>query len=231
MNVVTNDQIIASAKMQLKIETTDDDIWFSKLVNEGVRHLDCLTIFKKKVKVLSVNNNMAELPCGFFQMIALRTGSGTNCSNAIYADLPFLYECGCAPGLVNVQTNQNVYEIQGEHIVFHPVPVSYDPDTGTFSEGVPITSCTIAYFGLNQEDGLFEIFEHYERALTAYVCWKYCQQNFERYPVNLRNEYMAEWQAQKKWVKSVDYFNNFRNTKRQIAEQVNAVLVDKVWLP
>lgn len=223
------DQIVSSVKMTLNIETTDSDNYFDKLINEAVRHLDCLSIFKKCVQILSVTNNMAALPQGFFRMIALRIGTDANCSDAIYVDVDFINTCGCSTGVINVNSNQGVYEIQGGYIIFHPNPVTVLPDGETIPSEV-ITSCTIAYFGMNMdEDCMMKVYEYYERALTAYVCWKYTQSNFSEYPQYVQAMYMQEWIAQKKWVKSIDFQNNFRNTRLQVQEIVNAVLVNKNW--
>lgn len=228
-NVVTNDQIVSSAKMQLKIEVSDDDIWFEKLVNEGVRHLDCLSLFVKKIAQLDVQDNIAKLPPGFFRLIGLRTGTPGNCGLATYVELDFIVQCGCSPQTW-VQPAVNLFEIQNGYIYFHPNPTTVDPVTNEIVPPVPIESAVIAYFGMNVDDtGLYQVYDHYERALTAYVCWRYCQQNFEKYPAAIRAEYNAEWITQKKWIKSIEQQNNFRYTRKQIAEWVNAIIVDKVW--
>jgi len=235
---VSYEQLISSVKAELKIEVSDSDIIFEKWLNEGIRSVDALSIFSKCTAVLPIHDNMAELPCGFFRMIACTLGgNGANCISAIYVDLPFLTSCGCAP-IINstgIFNTQGLYEIQNGRIFFHSdlfTTVSTTNGPQTITTTLPITECTISYFGFNvTEDGLLKAYQDMERGLTAYVCWRYTRQNFREYPQYISEGYRQEWVAQKKWLRSVAFQNDFRNTKRQIAEIVNAMVVDKNFLP
>lgn len=231
-------QLISSAKAELKIETSDYDIVMDRWINEGIRHIDALNIFSKCTAVLPITDKTAELPCGFFRMIALTLGgNGANCASAVYVDMPFLQSCGCAPvwNSTGTFTTQGLYEIQDGRIYFHSntfySTVAVDGSITT-TEVVPYTHCTIAYFGfLVDDDGLLKAYQDMERALTAYVCWRYSRQNFKEYPQYIQQSYYQEWCSQKKWLKSIAFQNDFRNTRRQIAEIVNSLVSDKVFLP
>ncbi len=226
--------VLSSVKAEFKIEASDSDIWLFKMINESVRHVDLLTLFQKKTAILDVKNNIACLPCGFYRMIALRFGQPPFCGTAIYVDIPFANSIGCCGGNVANGTSgifafSNSFQIQGSNIVFNQA-VNFDIN-GNFMPD-PITKCYIAYYGFDvDEDGLFNLYADMERAIVAYVCWKYARQNFKEYPTAVRNEYRQEWIAQKKWLKSNAYYNNFMDTRWQIAEQSNAILVDKFFTP
>jgi hypothetical protein len=215
--MISAKQIVTSAKQQLRLESSDFDAWLEKLVNEGVRHLDSFQLWKKQVRVIPVVDGAACLPDNFGRLIALRTGSGDDCLKAIYVDMPFISSCGCTPSVESV-SSAGIFEIQDGKIVFH------NPDQLS-----DVAEITLAYFGLNSENGLLKIHADYERAVTAYVCWKFALANFEKYPAYVQQSYASEWVAQKKWVRSKEVHDDFRNTRRQVSEWVHALVADKNW--
>lgn len=230
--------VIQAFKDDFKIEHSQGDITFTRWVNQGVRHIDCLTLFQKKITTLQVKNNIACLPCGFFRMLALRFGAPPFLGTAIYVDTPFANFCtnNAVEGILGGGAEwggmfafSNSFQIQGSNIVFNQVR-NFDIN-GDFIEQ-PITSCTIAYFGFDVDnEGLFNVYADMERALVAYLSWQYCKQNFREYTEGIRNEHRREWIAQKKWLKSNAYYQDFLNTRHQIAEWSNCILSDKNWLP
>lgn len=225
-NTITTNQIISSIKMQMKIETSDEDINLERIVNEGVRHLDSLSIFVKSFCCLTVTNSRAKLPHGYHSLIGLRFKQadsydaygnlipGFGYIGITYVDKAFLSTASLANNDVQSFTN---YQINGGCIHFN-------------NEVADDSTIQLAYWGLNvDEDGLFVVYEDYERALVAYGCWKYCLQNHNSYPMNITQTYMNEWKAQKKWIKSNDVRDHFRNNKRDMAATMNAVINAKTW--
>lgn len=209
-------QVITSAKMQLRIESADSDAWFENLVHMGMRHVDSLDVFVKQVRQLPIKDGVVCLPKGFRQLIAFRTGVEGACSKGIYVDMPFIKNCGCSINVTDMVQMEGAAEIQNDKLVFHTETTD--------------TECTLAYMGLNVDDnGIMLIPDDYERGLTAFVCWKYTQQNFEQYPITVSETYRREWLAQKKWLRSVAVQNDFRNTRRQISEVVKALVSDKIF--
>lgn len=199
-------EVIAGIKLQLDIDTTDHDIYFQRLLAEGVRHLDAKSIFKKCEKTLEVEDNQVELPCDFYQLLGLRT----NCTPYIYADLPYLYGCGCSENVM-VQPYAGGFEIQDGTIFFH------------VSEGDEITEATLAYWAFNlDDDGLPVIYEDFERGLIDYCCWRFTQKYFKDYPQYMNDQYHKGWTAQKRWVKSKAIKQDFEQNKAQVREWFNA---------
>ena len=94
-NTVSIQQIISSAKMNLRIESSDDDIFFVRLANEGARHFDSLDTFIKRNCRLTINDGKAKLPNGFVQLLALRPcGSFEVGAGLVYVDQPWLNSNG-----------------------------------------------------------------------------------------------------------------------------------------
>lgn len=230
-------QCIASAKMQLRIEVSDDDVWFEKLANEAARHMDSLTVFVKRQCQLAIVDGKAKLPNGFYRMLGLRLGGGFNGASLFYVDTPFLSNCGINNGdntlfgtsLINgsVQNGSGTFQIQNGYIYFATGISMIDPVTKQVTYA---TSVDCAFIGLNVDDnGLMIVREDMERGIVAYICYMYMLQNPDKYPAGIWQEHKATWQAQKEWIKSIDVQNDFRQTRRQIAAIANAWVVDKNW--
>jgi hypothetical protein len=223
--VVTNDQIVSSAKLQLKIETSDQDIWFMKLANDAVRRLRTTSTIIKRECSLIINNGKAKLPHDYQQLIAIRynnqaggqDGSTANCAQMVYVDMPFLTNCGCNTNIPGIQNMRGAFQINGNHILFY----------GSMPDG---TEAQIAYFATNvDEHGLRTIYERYEDAVVAYICWMWTIQNANEYNQYLIEKWEDIWTAQKRMLRSIDAKDNFNNTKVQMREVANALIHDMNW--
>lgn len=233
--VMTQEAILSAIKAELKLsDTPDQDIYFTRLINEAVLHTDNLSLLKKCVKTLSVTDNVATLPCGFVRMMALALGE-CQCPQAIYVSLPFIRQCGASTSTQGVYASLGAYEIQNNHIVFHSTFFYNGAGLCGCTSDVsvtPITQCTIAYLGMNVDDeGMYKIYTRYERGIIAYVVYKYMRQNFKEYPRDIREDYRREWEAQKRFIKGVDFQNNFRDNKWEVAEWANALIGTKNFNP
>lgn len=219
---------VSVAKSQLKITDQDSDINFDRLANEAVRHLDCLSIMVKKECELKVSNGMAKIPNGYTKLIGIRVGNN-QCGwwgQMIYVDVPFLRSFGVETNYPYLCSTQGMYEIQNGVIMIYSNPGGVD------REGVPIpiTDIRLSYWSFNVDSkGMMIGHDNYERAVAAYICYKYCLQNPEQYNQYIIEEYKQEWIAQKRFVKSVDSQNQFNNTKRQMASVMNAWISSKTW--
>lgn len=214
---ITIEEVLASTKTRLQIRTTDSDIFLLDQINEGVRHLDALSVFTQQQCVIEIEDNKSKLPCGFWQLISLRFGEGNTCQEMIYADLDWLSNCGCDVNQINNFTwYTSTFQISDGYIFYHQLPA----DT---------TSATISFMGLNVDSlGRGIIYEDYRRALVSYACYIYCLQNMDE------NKYRSQmdihrqtWEAQKRWIKSNDVYNQFHNEKHQIRSIMNSWVADK----
>ena len=214
------------AKGYLKITTTDEDISLERSANEAIQHLDILSILVKKQCTLTVSDHKAKLPAGYAKLIGIRASSGQNYSQLVYVDLPFLNNCGANTIGSNIVSINGVYQIQGGYIHITNNPNILDED----NESIPLTEITLAYWGLNvDENGLMIGLESYERAIVAYICYKYTLQNFDQFNQYVIESYQSEWKAQKAYLKSKEQQDQFNNTKRQVAASMNSWISSKVW--
>lgn len=216
-DIVPLEQFVASAKMQLKINTTDEDIWFGKLANEGIGRLKCLSLIKKNVAEFDICDNKIKLCSSVLHILGLRLGTGNNCSTAIYVDMPFLQSCGCTrnPSVFIA----DAFEINDGFIWFH------GDIRGAKKATISFTSYKV------DSDGLKQAQAEYESAITYFICYHYALQNYLLIPRDVRAEYWEQWLAQRRIVINSDSVRSFRDTKAQIQEIVSALIIDRnVWL-
>lgn len=209
------DEVIARTKLQLGLtHTTEYDDYFTLMINEGLRHLDCLSLLVKKVCKIDIIDNKAQLPCGFVRLLAARTIDTNDIWNTItYSDLKFLNKTGCDTNEVNNYTDS--FQINNGYIVFN---------NNTESETV-----MVAYMGWNtDDDGKLLIYADYERALSSYCAYQFTLSFFESYPESIRSDYKRTWIAQKNWIKGNDAKADFQNTKLEIQITVNAMCLNPI---
>ncbi len=217
---------VASAKMQLRVEDSSDDLWMEKLANEAARHYDSLSIFIKRQCTLDITNGKAKLPNGFYRMLGLRLNGSFNCATLFYVDMPFLNSCDCSLA-TSARNLSGSFQIQNGYIVFGTNMSFTDPITG---DVITATSVDCAFIGLNVDsDGMMIVREDMERGISAYICWMYGLQNPDKFNTYQIEKYEQIWKAQKTWIQSIDIQNQFMNTRRQIAQIANAWVVDKTW--
>jgi|1_EtaG_2_1085319.scaffolds.fasta_scaffold06477_3 hypothetical protein len=223
-------QCVAAAKEALRIDTTDDDTWMYSLANEGLRALDCLTLFEKQETCLDIIDLKAQLPPGFWQLIGARLGCSNSCNNAILIDLPFLKFCGVnTSNTVNVNNYYSTFDIQDGWMCFHQQP-STSTTNGTTTTTTNIDTVHISYWGLNvDDDGIIKVRPDWERAIRNYILWQFKLESSQEYNHYVIDKHERVWVAQKRWIKGTAVQEDFRNKKRQIAEVTNAWIVEKAW--
>lgn len=216
--------IISSAKMELNIDNMDNDLYFLKLANEGVRQLDCLSIFQRQEKILPICDGKVQLPCGFNQFMVLYFCDSTaiNSGQQLYLNSPFLNNYNIdTTSIINGSNNSffahysGTFQIVGDYIVFG-------------NANLKAEYCNLIYFGLNTtEDGMMKVYDYYERALTAYICYKFTRQNFKDYPQYIQIDFKREWTNQKAFVKGTDVQDDAKNNMWQIKRIFNAWMLNQ----
>lgn len=230
-STISIDEVIARAKIQLRIENTSEhDDFLELMISEGLRHLDALTLYKKKQCQLDIVDNKAELPKGFQKLLGMRfittvvtteivdgvevETSRPSCSTVFYVDTKFLNSCACEniPGVTDYTSTA---QIVNNTLHFN-------------SSNIESGQVQIAYMGLDtDENGKLLIHEEYERGLSSYACGQFTLSYSENYPLGLSDRYMATWVAQKAWIKGGAWKDEFQRTKMEVASLVNALIVDQ----
>ncbi len=240
-------QIVASAKMRCRIEDGSEDIFLERYANEGARHFDSLSTFIKKECTLEVINGKAKLPVGFYQILEVDYSgpNGQGGSRALYSDLNFLKSCG-----VEVRDyHRNLYstfQIQDGYIYLtafansnrnHGVSaVGIGPTTNNCDNNATnvqdgpieiIRFIKIAYVSMNvDENNMMVVYADMERGLVAYCVWMYMLDSPAGRYTNAQIEMNhSMYVNQKKWYKSKEFQNNFRNNKRDIQSLARAYFV------
>lgn len=222
-DVITLQQCVSSAKMLLRIENSDNDIWFGKLGNDAIRRLNSPSIFVKNQVELTIHNCKAELPDDYQDFLAMRLHSDCNTDGVqsslqygfVYVDYNFLKANKINADSNFTQASTGTFQINGGWILFY----------GNIEDG---TVVDFAYKAKNvDENGLQVVYSRYEDALTSYICYNYCLSNPKEYIQYIITEHKMNWQAQKRMLKAYDARQSFNNEKAQIREIVNALVTDK----
>lgn len=219
-------EVISRIKMDLRIaDSTENDAYLEVLLREGLGSLNCISQMGKDQCDLKLDGCKVELPKGFVRFIALRsktwlpsdvtTDPNTRppCQRLLYADLDFLNSCGCSTNGFNsyrpsFQINKNFIH---------------------FNDDSQLDEITIAYLGMwLDENKQPVIFEEFERALTAYACWKFTRSWNEKYNQFVMLDYKNEWVNQREKLRGIAVYNDFQNNKRAISELVRAFIVSPV---
>lgn len=218
-DVITIDQVITSAKIDLGIvDTNAYDIHLEKWINEGVGRIGSRQVFIKRPAILTINNKRASLPKGFRQFLGLRflsnqqitnpDGSISNlnrCGPILYIDQNFVDSCNCGWMYDNYWNNYiPTFEIVGNEIVFHN-PI----DDGT--------EVQLSYMGVAiDDDCLYMIHPDYEIPLSAYARMKFLQAFPEvkgGFAGMLLAEAKKEWINQRDKVRGIASLNEFEQNR------------------
>ncbi len=228
-NTICEEEVISRIKLDLGLsDTTEHDYYLEVLLREGLGSMDCISQQAKGQCDLQAEDNKLKLPKELTRFLALRPktfkpteegeqppidGFPDACSRFIYADTAFLDDCNCnSRGFRQFNSG---FQINKGFIHFN---VDFQ-----------IEEATIAYLGLHlDKDGKAVIFERFERALTAYACWKFTRRWHKRYSQYIIESYEGEWVAQKGKMKGQDVQRHFTDNKLYIAEIMRAFLVSPV---
>lgn len=217
---ITYDQVIASAKMALNLEnTTDYDGFFLLMADEAMRSIGDKSIYEFKTKDLPLDSGTAPLPCGFMEAMAVwfTNADGTRCTPAPYVQRSIVDYCSCdVSGCPSLGTS---FQINGNHIVFsNPSAMSAD-------------EVSMAFLGVKfNENNQPVMYERHERAVRAYLIWRYSEK-LGRAQSNMGYRQMMaqdalknqrEFTQQKKHIIGRAIVENFKDDKAGITNMFNA---------
>jgi hypothetical protein len=201
-------EAIISAKEELRLgDTTMHDKFLMRLANQAmVSMTDNATYVVRSCDVEVTDGGRAELPCGFVRLIAARWNNGTtNQAGPVYGESAFIQD-GTIPAGFTPWTND--FRIIEDRIVF------LNPLT-------PDGYLTVVFSGRNiDEDGLMVMSDRQERAITAYLCYKFAKSYPERYLMGFWQDSQMEWKAQKAHLTGMSAMERFHENKQQIASIV-----------
>jgi len=221
------DEIVARAKMQLRLGDASHDDFLSVLAQEALNSLNALSQLVKKQVCLTFEGTTAKLPQDYVRYLALRLDTANDttndpiqnqllngCQMYLYADTAFLTQCGCdASGATD--WSRGGFQINAGYI--------------HLNSEVEVLEATLAYMGLNvDEDGKAIIEERYERGVSAYICYMFSLAWVEKTNQYVIEEYKNIWMAQRGKIIGRDAAQSFQVDKRSIQNMWGAFLISPI---
>lgn len=217
-DTITVDEVIARAKMQLRISnTTEHDLFLEVLAEESLRRLSPLDMYIKRMCKLEVVDRKAKLPKGFYKLIGLRyvdpTVTGDACNFALYVDSGFLSDCECDTSIATssfVRDQNQGFQIVGNYI--------------HFNQDIGITEATLAFIGMNYNDSdRLIVYERYEVAMAFYLCYMFALSFPFEYNQNTIDRFNRQWVAQRAKVRGEAAASQFQFDKREVQNAFTAL--------
>jgi hypothetical protein len=227
---VSVEEVIASAKIRLRLmDTSQPDMALEHYIFQGARSLNALDSYTMMQESIDIVDGKAKVPSGFHTFIAARLknfsdeDNAQECSNVIYANVPFLYKQGCDCSNDSLTSYTNTFQIVGNNIHFN-YPVGAE-------------TLILVYYGRNLDENGNQCFpEDHSRALIAYACYQYAlsyritQLDPSGYAPDQVEMYRQEWMAQKAWSRGNAVKRDARLRRAEIMSTMNALLTDKTFL-
>lgn len=203
--------IVNSAKMQLDIPHQSEDLYLYKQALDAEKFMfSNLSLLHQVEFDIPVSKGVAEVPKHFYSLVGVR-GFKDKSDRAnerprypSYMSTSF-YPCE-RDSINNAEDKDDFY--YWHHWQFNVfgwdnsdrLPEYLDETFQIvenyiyFSDGCDFEVIDLAFKGLNlDEEGDLKIPETHERALEAYVCFRYTMKHHERFPMGITERYRREW--------------------------------------
>ena len=196
-------EVVAAAKETLRISgTTEHDAFLTRLANTALTHLTDSTTYVKRVCDVPIVDGRAELPCGFVSLLFCKRLDDFVLNSAIYYDSSLILDDGIPSGLTPFVNDMQI--VNGFIVFLNP--------------SVPDGTLRVAFMGRTlDEDGFMVMSDRQERAIEAYICYKFCRAYWERFPQYVWKDYQEEWSSQKKYLTGLSAAERFQENKKEIA--------------
>lgn len=177
---ITIEQVVQSAKMQLRINGTSDDSYLRMLAMEAEKEMATRQTLIKKTSSLAITSYKTTLPAGVYQINWIRyENSEDDYVYPHYVDNPF-FDVGTQEDIT--KSASYMIDINGGYI-YH-------------STDVPYATCRISYIGLDVDDyGEVKIPESHERAIRNYICYQYTLAESDKYGQFVIESYRRDWMS------------------------------------
>lgn len=213
-------QCVASARMELSIESSIEDLWLEKRANDAM-----LLFNNPEVRVEERNefkldlNGRFKLPECFYQVIAVEihekwidTQSNTEQNRQyplIYLNESICHRYGYDHGNYRYNRGAGSYKINNEFFQmngdYHCVDKVY-----------------MTYLAYPMDDGQICVPDTYEEAIMYFLCWRYSIKH--HYPIQTQNTYKADWIARFNKCQADSNMISWEQNKPQIIAIMNSVV-------
>jgi len=208
---ITQEQVLASVKQELRMSNTDHDVYLMELIDRGVRRIGTTETYTLRCGHVTVEDNRFCLPKEAKSLVALRLN---NCLTEIaWINQVFFSSCGCtcqsSCGIGNIFSciTQN-----GRYIYFG----------NTVADG---TEYEISYLAVNRDcDGLMIVNEEMEQAVIDYACWKFSNMFPEVYTRDQKADWYKDYQFQAARCRGLAAVRSKNRDREQIKSRMNAII-------
>jgi hypothetical protein len=196
----------AKALLNLR-HTNEHDELIDYHITQGLKKMDAPSVLTKLNPFVDVCDNVAVLPCGYIELIAMRV---TKCDFEIqplnsqlfaYVNKPFFESCGIA--LTDGGVYSNSIQIEDGEIRFN-IPQTI--------EQIQLAITAVA----TDKEGNRIIYERYQIALERYAASQMAASNPQMWTQNQYNIWHADYLAEKNQIKAQDVKAKFDLEKAQI---------------
>lgn len=212
--VPLKDAIFEAKQYLLMPDNSADDDFLEILAWRAVRRINAISSYKTETRVLDVCNNEVTLPKDLFRFLWFRIcgADGGDVDrpqvspyNFLYADIPFLGDCGCD---TNYPTTINAYSIvrinNGKLIFSNRKELGFDK----------INLAGIYYN--TDSDGVFVLNDNMVPAVVYRICAEYAIVHASKYkPIQIQM-WQSQAMAMANKVRSDDFKVNFQNNIDQV---------------
>lgn len=175
---ISIEQVVQSAKMQLRIQGTSDDTYLKMLAMEAEKEMATRQTLIKKTASLAISSHKTTLPSGIYQINWIRYENSTN---------DYVYPHFVENPFFDVGTQEDVTLSSAYSIDINGGYVYHSTD-------VPYTTCRISYIGLDVDEyNEVKIPESHERAIRNYICYQYTLAESDKYSQYVIESYRREW--------------------------------------
>lgn len=213
--VPLQDAIFEAKQYLLLQDTVTDDDFLEILAWRAVRRINGISSYKTEVRELEICNNEATLPKDLFRFLWFRicdydfaqpgTQPMTTMFNFLYADIPFLNDCGCNTGNQNTINAFSIVRINNGKLIF------------TNKKELGFNKIHLAGIYFNTDDnGVFVLNDNMVPAVVYRICSEYALVHASKYkPIQIQM-WQQQAMAMANKVRSDDFKINFQNNIDQV---------------
>lgn len=195
---------IALAKEELGIaQTVEHDPYLRVIADQGLRSINSEDKYGQYHGLFEIFSGKVCLPDGFDSLLGFYFADEDGCYVGAN-DVKDVFERRVRNNFGNT-FNWRVLSNDGGVLVFDC------PDV------IPSDYVRLFWFGRNVDnEGFTLMLESEERAISAYLCYKFARRFPEKYNMSIVNDWKREWTQQKAFLKSSATLNNYKQNKDRI---------------
>lgn len=195
---------IVLAKEELGIaQTVEHDPYLRVIADQALRSINSEDKFGQYQGLFEIYSGKVCLPDGFDSLLGFAFTDEDGCYLDSF-DSQRAFKGALYPDFGNT-FNWRILSNEGGILVFDCPGV------------IPSDFVKLFWFGRNVDNNGFTLMlESEERAVSAYLCYKFSRRFPQKYPMGIINDWKREWTQQKAFLKANATLNNYKQNKAKI---------------